>query len=57
MSLRQLKFQFEIRYTNKLNFNSVAREVIAPIIKLQSNIDIINQEQLEEQIKLDFGSN
>jgi len=57
MSLRPLRFQFEIRYTNILNFNSVAREAISPFIKLASNIVIVNQGQLEEQIKLDFDSN
>jgi len=57
ISLPQLKFQFEIRYTNILYFNSVALEAIPPFIKLNSNIDMIDQGQLEEQIKLDFDSN
>ena len=48
------KFQFEIRYTNILNFGPVAREIISPYLKLASGFRINNQGLLEEEIKLDF---
>lgn len=48
------KFQFEIRYTPILNFQSIYRELLAPYIKLSSGFRINNKNQDSEYITIVF---
>lgn len=54
MDINYPKFQFEVRYTNILNFSLTARNVVSPFLKLAKSFNIFNQGMLEEQIKLNF---
>ncbi|MEA3495572.1 MAG: hypothetical protein U9R42_06000 [Bacteroidota bacterium] len=46
--------QFEIRYSNILNFPLIIREAIAPFVKLASRIGIDNENSHSERITLFF---
>ena len=46
--------QFEIRYSNILDFPNVIGEAVAPFIKLSSKIKIDDEYSHKQQIVLDF---
>jgi len=48
------RFQFEIRYTPILNFNSVYKELLSPYLKLASGFKIHGQNSPQEHIELIF---
>jgi hypothetical protein len=54
MSAITTVFQFEIRYNHILNFSQVARNILAPYVKLTQSIKIDNQNTLEERTILNF---
>ena len=47
-------FQFEIRYNHILNFSQIARNLLAPYVRLTQSIKIDNQNTLEETYFLNF---
>lgn len=48
------KFQFELRYSHILDFRDQYKAVIAPYLKLASGFQILNQQALEEHVRLEF---
>lgn len=46
--------QFEIRYTQILNFESLSKELVAPFVKLASSINIENENTHRQKITLKF---
>lgn len=49
------KFQFELRYSHVLDFRDQYKAVIAPYLKLASGFQILNQQALEEYVRLEFA--
>jgi hypothetical protein len=49
--------QFEVRFSEIINFSSRARDVLAPFIKLASKIAIENENSVNERITLHFEQN
>ncbi|MBT8265385.1 MAG: hypothetical protein HKO81_06580 [Flavobacteriaceae bacterium] len=47
-------FQFEIRYNHILNFSQIARDLLAPYVKLTQSIKIDKQNTIEETYWLNF---
>jgi hypothetical protein len=47
-------FQFEIRYNHILNFSQIARNILAPYVKLTESIKIDKQNTVEETYFLNF---
>lgn len=47
-------FQFEIRYIHILNFSQIARDLLAPYVKLTQSIKIDKQNTVEETYFLNF---
>ena len=47
-------FQYEIRYNHILNFSQIARNLLAPYVKLTQSIRIDKQNTLEETYSLHF---
>lgn len=47
--------QFEIRYNNILDFTQQNRELLAPFVKMSSQVMIQQQKLIDEKIKLSLG--
>lgn len=54
MSEKVPVFQYEVRYDHILNFSQIAREILAPYVKLSQSFKIDNQDTIEERIILNF---
>lgn len=46
--------QFEVRFTQILNFNQIIREILSPYLRMSSTFNFFNQGRFEESIKLNF---
>lgn len=46
--------QFEVRYTQILNFTQLNRGTLSPYLRLAKSFNVINQGRLEESIRLNF---
>lgn len=46
--------QFEVRFTQILNFNQVIRETLSPYLRMSSSFNFANQGQFEESIRINF---